>query len=77
MENNEIRRKIRDFLISKDKSYKWLTLELFPVSVFQQKYNLLRKMLSRKGDMDLYPIAKEVLVGWLTKEEAKNAEKSL
>jgi hypothetical protein len=72
MDNKELRKRILEILESKDKSYKWLTLELFPTSIFDRKYSLLRKMLSRKGDMDLYPIAKEVLIVWLNKEETKN-----
>ena len=67
MQNKEIREKARKFM--GDNSIKWLTLQMYPVSVFDRKYNLMRKMMSTKSNLDLYPKAKKILVAWIDKKE--------
>lgn len=67
MENSKIREKAR--LLMGENTIKWLTLQLYPVSVFDRKYNLMRKMMSVKSNLDLYPKAKKILLEWVLKQE--------
>ena len=69
MENEKLKEQVKR-LMGRN-SIKWLTLEVFPTRLFLRKYDLLRKMLSPRGNLDLYPNAKEVLIEWCEEQEAK------
>ena len=65
MDNIELRMRIKIHLIKMGKTLKWLAVDLYPPSEIEAKYGTLRKVMSMKGNMDLYPKVKTTLKQWL------------